>query len=170
MTQNPDPPILSYQSPKPALPPKTPEERRWLYGRLFYLATLAVLFFLIAFQLGPKRILFGKFTSLTPTDFTPIVQRDCVPVVRAIMEYQRDHPGDLPPLPPDLDALGFTYHGDALFGSEYSKLDRTYIGTHRITYNFTPGPQVWRVAGPFANGVIPVPPIVIAPSTKPAAK
>ncbi len=46
-------------------------------------------------------MLFGTIKRPRPTDFVLIVQRECVPVVRAIKEYKRDHST----LPETLNAL-----------------------------------------------------------------
>ena len=71
------------------------EIRRWRRLRVAYLAGLVALFAAIAFYFGPNCFLFHKLTWMTPADFVPTVQRNCVPVVRAMKEFRRDH-GRLP--------------------------------------------------------------------------
>ena len=58
------------------------DARRWRRWRACYYAGLAALFAVFAFYVGPNYMMFGKPTWLTPADFVPEVQRDCVPVVR----------------------------------------------------------------------------------------
>ena len=58
---------------------------RWAF-RLFLLAD----FLLIAFYFGPNRVIFGRWTPLTVDDLVPEVRTHCVPVVHAMLAYQRD--------------------------------------------------------------------------------
>src|SRR5947209_4349819 len=67
------------------------EATQWRQRRRAFFAVRCVLFAAIAFWFGPNLIMFGKLTWLSPADFVPAVQRDCVPVVRAMKAYERDH-------------------------------------------------------------------------------
>lgn len=142
--------------------------RRWQVWRACYYAALAGLFGLIALYVGPNYILFGKPTWLTPADFVPEAERECVPVVRAVKEYQRDH-GRLPESGRDLvpEYLPAVAHGFTVFNGE-----AWYNGrfNHAITYRFTPGPEAWSVTGVFVNGPLPLPPVTIGSSNRPSTR
>ena len=90
-----------------------------------------------------------------------------MPDVRAIKEYQRDHGA----LPADMDALVPAYlprnhfQSQRLYGEEYRMFAKY---NHMISYSFAPGREGWQIHGPFANGPVPVSPVVIGASTKPA--
>ena len=59
-------------------------------------------FVALAFWFGPHVILFHKLTGMTPLDFVPVVETNCVPAVRAVKIYQRTHRR----MPASVDDLG----------------------------------------------------------------
>jgi hypothetical protein len=128
-------------------------------------------FYLIGFWLGPNKINFGKFEGLTPADFVPIVEKYCVPAVRQIKIYQRDH-GHLPAGEGDMRSLfGPTNGNNDDPGVHRLNRDGQYeywgpnrpMFKHTIVYDFTPGHEGWSVHGLFANGIIPLPPVTVEP-------
>jgi hypothetical protein len=147
-------------------PPPDPEARRWLYRRLAYYAALLGLFALIAFYVGPNIILFRKLTWLSPADFVSTAEERCVPIVGAIKEYERDHGR----LPNGVEGVVPAYlpeyvHGAAL----HSDGELEYRGPHghTIVYSFAPEDEGWRVHGRFANGPLPMAPVILGSSTRP---
>ena len=120
-------------------------------------------FVTLAFWFGPNVILFGKLTRMTPNDFVPIVQKYCVPAVRAIKIYQRTNGR----LPASLEELGPPYSQDN--GPGLHMIDSIHPYTywdfgmynHEISYDFHPGHEGWTVRGAFANGPIPAPAVTI---------
>jgi hypothetical protein len=143
--------------------------RRWRRLRVAYLAGLIALFAAIAFYFGPNYFLFHKLTWMTPADFAPTVQRNCVPVVRAMKEFRRDN-GRLPALADELvpqylpvlngQARVSVSDGEFRWSSEYK---------HRVRYDFNPATEGWIVEGVFTSGRIPLPPVTISPTTQPAS-
>ncbi|HSV13145.1 MAG TPA: hypothetical protein VLI90_02725, partial [Tepidisphaeraceae bacterium] len=97
----------------------------------------------------------------------------CVPAVRAVKIYQRNH-GQMPA---SVDALGPPFSSHHTDGPGIHMIDAlrpyTYVAfgsyQHTISYDFTPGEEGWTVYGPYANGPVPVPPVVLepVPATRP---
>jgi hypothetical protein len=143
-----------------------PDTTRWV-RRMLFRGALACWFSALAFWFGPNVILFHKLTRPSPDDFVPVVEKYCVPAVRAIKLYQRDH-GQMPP---SIDALGPPFSSHRSDGPGYHMIDavRPYTYTafgsfhHTIYYDFTPGHEGWTIHGAFANGPIPVPPVTLEP-------
>src|SRR5688572_4286961 len=95
---------LGYETPRKMNwdgPMDTAEAKRWHRRRLLYYAALVLLACPVAFYFGPNWFLFRKLTWITPADFAPVAQQECVPIVRAMKEYARDH-GHLPATSDDL--------------------------------------------------------------------
>jgi hypothetical protein len=140
---------------------------RWCRRRWAYRLSLVGLFVLIAFYIGPTRIIFGRWTRLAPADFVPVVRDQCVPIVRAIKVYQRDHGGRLPQsveqaLPPtpkgDYHYVGNIWQNEFRFRSKWN---------HEVRYDFTPGREGWSVSGAFTHGPISFPPVAPPTTTQP---
>lgn len=147
------------------------ERVRWRWRRWMYRAGLAVWFSALAFYFGPHLIMFGKLTGLTPADFVAEIQKFGVPEVTAIKEYQRDHghlPDDLSELEPDsLPKKRAFYFHSVVRDGQYE-----YYGTYhqRITYNLDGSDEHWEVNGSLAHGRLPLPPVVISPTSRPASQ
>jgi hypothetical protein len=140
---------------------------RWRRRRRAYYAALAGYFAAAAFYFGPNLIMFGKLTRLAPADFIPVVQERCVPVVRAMKQYQRDH-GRLPTRERDLVP---DYLPEVEWSVLLARVDGfEYWGefNHVITYDFTPDHEGWRVRGEFVHGPIPLPLVDLPATPKPA--
>ena len=144
-------------------------ERQWKQRRIAYYVVLAVLFCAVAFYLGPNRMLFGKWTWITPADFVKRAQRDGVPLVRAMKLYERDTGH----LPNEIEQLIPNYLPEKIPGvvnlgtdAEFSILT---MYNHRITYDFNPKREGFYVNGVYTRGRIPLPPVQIdsAPTTHP---
>jgi len=161
---------LGYFTPSPQQWKYTEDAaaKRWRYWRIVYRIGLGGLFVIIAWCLGPNWINFGQFSKPTMNDLVRIVQRDCVPVVRAMKEYHRDvgrWPDRIEDLTPkyltDRPRPAISVHdGQFMFFSK----------GERIFYEFTGSGEDWFVEGGFLNGPIPVPPVTISPSTRPATQ
>ena len=113
---------------------------------------------------------FGKPTRLTPADLVPIVQSECVPVVRAIKRYQQDTGH----LPDPIDDLVPKYIASIsgvqdLRGAKFTDWVRPERLEHCVTYDFNPATEGWTVKGPFANGPIPLPKVTLAPEANDAS-
>lgn len=147
--------------------------KRWRRRRRAYYVTLAAGFAAVALYFGPNLILFGKPTGLAPADFVPTVEQRCLPIVRAMKEYQRDH-GRLPDRgddlipdyhPPDDPARQYVkasvWKGKFEFWSAYN---------HMITYDFDPAAEGWSVSGVYTSGRIPVPPVKVDPTSRPVTR
>ena len=145
--------------------------KRWRRRRLAYNAGLGALFVAVASYVGPNLILFGQPTWITPAWFVPVVERACVPVVRAMKEYQRDH-GRLPArgeeLMPDYYPPDGPFRGQVEAFVQDGKFEWWAMYNHMITYDFTPASEGWSVRGVYTEGPIPVPPVKIDPTTRPA--
>ncbi len=145
------------------------EGRRWRYRRILYCAGLGFWFIAIAFYFGPNVINFGKLTRLSPDDFVGIVQRDCVPTVRAMKEYQRDH-GKLPTQNEDLAPRYLPEAPKGFISMERGHFQCLTMWNHFVIYDFTPGAEGWSVRGPFANGQIRAPLVTPESATYPATR
>ena len=108
---------------------KTPVET-WRLRRRFYHAGLLALFCVIALYLGPNRLLFHKWTWVTPADYIPVVRSRCEPVVRAMKAYRAAH-GKLPDSSQD---IGLSSHDPT------SRLARVHWG--RIFCGASPNNEV----------------------------
>ncbi len=141
----------------------------WQRRRLLYYNGLCMLLAATAFYFGPNVILFQKLTALSPRDFVPEVQKDCVPVVRAIKLYARDNgqlPKDVTELVPKYLAAPAPVP-TMIWNGEL----RWYVQYHEcITYDFTPGREQWRLYGELASGPIPVPPVTMPPASAPQSR
>jgi hypothetical protein len=158
-----DPAPLDYR----ALPPgqrryiETPEETKSRYVRVAYRFGLFLFVFApIAFYFGANLIMFGKWSRISGADFVVDVQRDCVPIVVAMKQYQMDHgqlpdESDLSPnyVPQNKLIRCNVFNGQFIYFGEYNEL---------ISYDFTPGAECWRIRGHFVTGTIPAPPVVLA--------
>jgi hypothetical protein len=142
---------------------------KWFYYQLGYLFFLVLLFWVIGWQLGPNLFNFGKLTRPTPAEFVEQVEKDCVPIVRAMKEFERDRgrlPNDMRELvpkylPSDRDTYLLTvWNGGFRFRGKWDQA---------IIYDFTPGREGWYVFGGFTNGKIPLPPVKL-PATQPTTR
>jgi hypothetical protein len=165
--------MMSY----PAYIPLVPHLPRYLY----YTA-LVVFFTPIALYFGPNLINFHKFTGLSPADFVPEVQSRGVPVVQAIKRYQRDR-GEFPeylqllvpdylPDSPDLypdnnDSISYVAPQSG-FPPRLQFFSTTAF-PHIVRCEFDNINERWEVYGPFARGLIPLPPVTVT-STRPASR
>jgi hypothetical protein len=156
--------------------PRQADLRGWWLRRLAYYAALFVLFLTIGFYIGPNEFLFHRvlYPYHSISDYGPEITTECVPLVRAVKEYQRDYgrlpedlyqvmPGYLPSCP--LDARMW---GDQLYFVK---------GDHLICYDFTPGSEGWSLvpsalAGsiPVTGRAVPAPLVSLGPSTRPTPR
>jgi hypothetical protein len=145
------------------------EERLWIYRRILFRVGLYVLISPFALYFGPNLMMFGKLTRLSAADFVPYVERECVPTVRAIKEYQQDNchlPDNVSDLVPKY--LPVTPSAtQSIENGQFRDWDNQQLN-HEIHYNFIHGSEEWEVTGYFVNGPIPVPPVTIGPATLPA--
>ena len=142
---------------------------QWGRQRILYRGFLVAVFCSITFYFGLNYFMFGKFTSLNPSDFISVVNKECLPIVRAMREYERDYgqrPDDLRKLVPKY--LSEEPMGDIRYG-RYESIP-WFLGHHGIAYDFDPAHEGWRVHGEYANGPIPLPPVPQLPSTRPASR
>ena len=186
-----DRPVPPTTAPTP--PPRSPDARRWDRRRHAYHAVLLGSAAAFALYVGPNLMLFGKPTWIDPSDFVPIVAQQCVPIVRAMMEYERDHgrrPDTAAELAPDylsekeaeraspwVENGGFwrltQFNHDVvyLFSRPAGDVDLPAEGRRRAAYVeelFADQSEGWYVAGPYTRGRIPVPPVTVGASTRPA--
>jgi hypothetical protein len=148
--------------------PESLEAIRWRLRRIAFRAAVILLLTPITFYFGPNMILFGKLTWLTPADFVLTVQRDCVPTVRAMKEYQRDF-GHLPEKMEDLVPKylrAFPDGNQLVTNGSFAQFEGP--GHQMITYEFGPGREGWSVLGGYTRGPIPLPPVTIGPATRSA--
>lgn len=149
--------------------------RGWWLRRLVYYAALVVLFLTISFYVGPNEFLFRRvlYPYHSISDYIPEITTDCVPLVRAVKEYQRDYgklpddlyqvmPGYLPSCP--LEARMFDHQLYFLKGD------------HLICYDFAPGSEGWTVVPsvphgsiPATGSTVPAPLVSLGPATRPTA-
>ena len=150
---------------------ETPQERQWRHRRIWFRIGLFVLLAPVTFYFGPNYFTFNRLTRPTPADFVGEAQQ-CVPIIIAAKQYQRDtgnfpqaiddlQPKYLPTLPKK-----FCY----LKNGEFFELVGYYSDVEAIAYDFTPGNEHWEVAGPFAPGRIPLPPVTIGPVPPPSTQ
>jgi hypothetical protein len=108
-------------------------------------------------------------TWLAPADFAPDVVQYCVPVVRAMKDYERLHgqrPESLAQLGPQFAAAHASDPGEhELKFGEYNFYYQTDDARYYeyIHYQFTPGNEGWSVVGKLTEGPIPVPPVTADP-------
>jgi hypothetical protein len=146
--------------------PTDPQMRKWWVRRACYYIGVFVMFLIGAFYVGPNELLLGKimYPYQSLADYVPEVEKECVPVVRAVKEYQRDH-GRLPADLSDVGPRQWPFAGSYgyMLGDQFILLK----GDHRIYYDFTPGSEGWRVfLGPI-EGPIPAPIVTVGPATGP---
>ncbi|HEX4124971.1 MAG TPA: hypothetical protein VHY37_09625 [Tepidisphaeraceae bacterium] len=157
---------LDYRRPPGGRPKyvEDAEARKWRRRRVLLRLTFVPIGLIIT-VLGCDALMFGHVGGLTSADFIPYAQR-CIPVVRAMKEYQRDT-GHLPQTRDDLEP---TYiPKDAWIPGSIDQGHFSSIGeyNHAINYDFTPASEHWEVSGPLVSGRIPLPPVTIGPTTAP---
>jgi hypothetical protein len=144
---------------------------KWLYLQFIYYLALAGFFVTIAFYAGPNLINFGRLSSLTTADFVADVKEEDMRTVRAMKEFQGDRgrlPNDASELVPRYlshqpeEKMGATVHQGQFY--RYSRWN------HRIFYDFSAGTEGWYVGGALARGRIPLPPVKLTLTTKPATQ
>jgi hypothetical protein len=168
MADEPEPQRLNDRGPQPerAKYKDDAEAWRWRLRRFWFRVSLFVLIGPPVVYFGANYQVFGRFT-VKSSDFIPIVQKDGIPAVRAIMEYQRDNG----PLPPTLDYLCPKYlseemiHTEPFKGIENSQFRLWVEGKYTITYDLDSAGG-WRLDGPFGSVPIPLPPVTIGPATR----
>jgi hypothetical protein len=105
--------------------------------------------------------------SFTPDQFVQFA-KGMESEVMAIKEYQRDT-GHLPQTLDDLVPTyipRYSYHPGEIHNGHFYCEIRDML--HQvISYDFTPGAEKWEVHGSYADGVIPLPPVTIGPTTEP---
>ena len=143
-------------------------ERSWRRRRVAYYGVLVLLFAPIAFYFGPNVIMFGKLTWLAPADFVVAVERRCVPVVRAMKEFERDH-GRRPNRVEELEPAYLPEDRNVRARVQNGEFECWTMFNHVIEYRFTPGDEGWYVRGVYTNGRIPYPPVTVGPATRLAA-
>jgi hypothetical protein len=169
MNPSPNSPILNYRGHRSAVPALSEAEWRWLGFRIFFRIALAGLFWLIAFHIGPNEILFGRLTAPSMPYFVPIIERECVPVVRAVKEYERDHGA----MPVKLDDLVPRYLSKVPNPTGHyfaSGSDASYLVNltgENVEWNLTSVGETWEIYGWFATGVPPIRPVLISPPAVP---
>ena len=142
--------------------------KRWQLYRMAYQGLMVLLFCSIAFYFGPNVILFGKLTWLSPTDFVPTVEQQCMPIVSAMKANRRDH-GRLPNRMSEIvpDYVVPKYRQEPISNGNFQYWSKF---NHRIEYDFTPGNEGWYVNGAFVKGPIPVMKAPVGPSTSPSTQ
>ncbi len=138
-----------------AAQPKSGFEKKWHFARYATYLALASWFCIVAFLLGPRWILFRRFTWIEPADFTAEVMRTSRPLLEAIGQYRRDY-GTLP----TDNAIGETLFKLSSFNSPhiYENKLRIRLSTrwnHVLIYDLERNDGVWRVAGEFTRGEVP---------------
>lgn len=166
-------PALDYAKPKEKLPTALDDfltgtfvgrlQSKWFYRQLAYYLLLALLFSAIAFAWGPNIIQFGKLTQPTPADFKEHVENYCVPVVRAMKEFERDNgrlPNDAHELVPKyLAQVGM----NDVFQGTYNHRGKW---VELIVYDFRLETEGWYWRRREVYRRIPVPPVKLGPSTR----
>ena len=142
---------------------------RWRRRRVMYYCALGALFAVGGLYVGPNYLLFDKPTWITPADFVPTVERRCVPIVRAMKEFRRDHGR----LPKDGEELIPDYHPpedrnvQSVRATVWEgKFRYLAMYNHSITYDFDPATEGWIVSGVYTSGRIPAPPVAIDPTPR----
>lgn len=139
---------------------------RWRRRRRILRFGLVVWFGCVVY-FGRNIFLFHRLGPITAADFAADVQRNMVPVVRAMKEYERAN-GQLPSSCFDLYGNNPTQQqiryshgvGDGGYDCEAE------YGV--VNYDFSPDREGWYVRGPFANGRIPLPRVTIDAATRPS--
>ncbi len=166
--------VLDYRSASKRPPPKDPT---WTAKRVAYYVALLGWFSLIAFWAGPNVWLFGRVTGMRESDLHEQVNRLYVPLVRAMLEYQKDFGA----LPPNTRTATKPYFGENVLltgGSGYVQngvlIARDYKWHHTIRYNFNDTRSPWSAQGGYYNGPIWRPPVnfetPFAPTTRPTRR
>src|SRR6185369_18057143 len=103
--------------------------------RILLNVTLVAWFGAMAFWFGPNFILFHKLSRLSPADFAPVVEKYCVPAVRAIKVYQQKNGR----MPKDVDELGPPFSNHSGPGMHIIDAFRPYdywtIYNHTVSYD-----------------------------------
>jgi hypothetical protein len=134
---------------------------RWFYLQAGYYILLWGWLVGIAIWFGPNLFNFGRLTRPTPAEYVEQVQRECVPIVRAIKEFQRDNgrfPQKSEELVPKYLKKEPEYYNCVTNGN-FSYCGKWY---QAIVYDFRAGREGWYVYGQFTNGKIPVEPVKLA--------
>ena len=141
---------------------------KWFYLQAGYYALLGLFFWVIAIQFGPNLVNFHSLRRPDPIVFKQDVEMRCVPVVRAMKEFERDQGR----LPNDLSELTPKYLKESEVWPGVWRGRFTYRGkwNEQIVYDFTPGNEGWYVRGVFVNGRIPLPPVKLPPLTQPTTQ
>ncbi len=161
---------LEYMGPTraPAKYEPDSEEIRWQRQRIALRTVLVVAVFAGVFFFARNFFLYGKFTPLTAADYIPDVQRQGVPIVRAMKRYQRDT-GQLPKkgedlVPKYLQTWSHTHSGPGglptIWNGEFSL--NMFRFHEQVRYDFTPGSEGWLINGPVVRGRIPLPPVIVS--------
>ena len=170
---------LEYAKPKEPLPTDFDDFVTGLFvgrlrSRVFYLkgAYYLCLVLLLCNRLQVwSNCTFG-LSDPTPADYVTDVQQHCVPVVRAMKEFQRDYGR----LPNDMKELIPHYLPDQskesvqLHGAWAGKFEHYARWHHLIRYDFTPGNEHWEISGPFVQGRIPLPSVKVSAVTSPTTQ
>lgn len=155
--------------------PRQSQLRGWWLRRLAYYAAIFVLFLTIGLYVGPNEFLFGRvlYPYHSAADYIPEITSQCVPLVRAVKQYQRDYgklpdelyqviPGYFPSYP-----LPARMWGNQLYFQK---------GDHLICYDFNPASEGWSVMPSAVPGTtpgpgltVPAPLVSLGPSTRPAS-
>jgi len=161
------PPPLPYfrATPKAKKLPYDAEFLRWRTIRFLYRIGLYALIGPVAIYFFMNIVMFGKLTRLTPADFVPEAQIQCLPMVRAIKQYQKDTgqwPDGLQRLVPKY--IASVPWGQDIEGTQFTQwiVERSKFN-HVIIYEFTPAAEGWSVKGYFADGPIPLPKVTLGP-------
>lgn len=135
----------------------------WPVARWAFRAGLIVLFFLVT-RAGANYTLYGQFHAMTLADLVPVVQATCVPTVRAMKEYARDH-GQWPA---KIEDLVPAYLANRPLRGECAGDTYMYFGAHgmMIECRLRTNGDEWRVHGPGLSGEIPMDPIEVGPGTR----
>ena len=135
----------------------------------------------IGFFLGPRYLLFGQFTWITPDYFAETARRDVEPIVRAIKEYEADYgvrPSSARPLEESLVPEYLQLPAVGGFGTELRENGIVAAWSewnHLVVYDLRAESEGWSVAGQFTHGPIHLPRVTldtkrvrhIHPSTQP---
>ena len=175
------PQALEYAKPNQKLPTQFDDfvtglfagrlRSRWFYQQLAYYLGLTGFFLAIFFPLR-NYFLFDKVSRPTAVDFVPEVESYCLPVVRAMKEFQRDNgrrPNGMEELVPRY-LPDQSHEAVQLHGVDQGEFRHYAHDHHTIWYDFTPGSEGWTISGPYVNGRIPLPPVKAGPKTKPATE
>ncbi len=168
-----EPPILSYRgpqsAPEPIVPGPLPPE--WVSQRFLYRALITMLTCAVVFPVSLNLFRFGSLFSPTLADYVPDVEKDGVPVIKAMKAFERDNgrwPEDDTELVPKYLKASPTSKKYMIqaYGNRFTMIPWRG-GKLTITYDFTSGQEGWNIENYFVNGRIPSPPVPPAPASQP---